>query len=735
MATENIGLTALFNDRDFQAGLARYTSGLKQAESATSRAATSMTSLGHTISTALGTALGMISFQSLERLASSIANSLMAPLNVLRSYGGAMDTFRETLGMSEEAAAQFVVGMKAVGLAPEEGAAALSYFVRQVAATQSQLREAGASFADTSAEIRANFVEAQAEAAASALEVWADFAERRAEIEASTAERVAEIQADLGEEIASIQESLSERLRDIAEERAEVERDLAKSLERAREDYVDRMRNARSARERRQIRKDYAQQKRDLQEQAAERKRQLDKEEARAREQAAKQMAQAEKVAAKQIAAAEKAAQKQIEAAEKAAQKQTEAIEKALQKQEEARDKSLKKAGEAMAKTTIASPFAKALAALGLTMDRVTDKAGNLTEEGLNQIIAAFQKLPPGIKSSNIAMELFGRNAIKFLDWMRSDPAEAKKWISSLMGLSQEAKQFDLDLAKLQLQFDLFGIAIGRAVLPSLTKFVEGLRGVMEAGMPLVNDLLNNITAGFKKNGLQGGLDALKQWIESHKPQINEVATKFGEVLRSFLEALTGTVEFVGGAMSLLCKMMQDWVATPEGQSWINNLTTTLGNAITAALQLFIRTSTMVANLMVSLCQKLIEWITSEDGRAWLSSVANALLTTLAGLINWRTLFPNSPGPAPNPYVPYAEGGWVPKTMPILAHAGEYVLNREQARAWAPALAGASYSRTVNNNNFYHNWPAGTSARDIALIESMVRRVSHEEFTRSMERG
>lgn len=92
-----------------------------------------------------------------------------------------------------------------------------------------------------------------------------------------------------------------------------------------------------------------------------------------------------------------------------------------------------------------------------------------------------------------------------------------------------------------------------------------------------------------------------------------------------------------------------------------------------------------------------------------IQDVVNAALAAAASPTTKRTNWVNVTG--------YAEGGWVPRTGPALVHAGEYVLNRQQAMAWAPVLSRPNM--TSNNFTFSHTWngaPASFDRRDVERI-------------------
>lgn len=84
-----------------------------------------------------------------------------------------------------------------------------------------------------------------------------------------------------------------------------------------------------------------------------------------------------------------------------------------------------------------------------------------------------------------------------------------------------------------------------------------------------------------------------------------------------------------------------------------------------------------------------------------------------------------TPPPGTEPQM-YQSGGWVHRTGGAIVHAGEYVLNRRQAVQLAPLLMGANNSRTYNFTNNWHGSPASFDTRQVERIaeEAAYRGVS-----------
>lgn len=127
------------------------------------------------------------------------------------------------------------------------------------------------------------------------------------------------------------------------------------------------------------------------------------------------------------------------------------------------------------------SPFETALSKLGLSAFNAKGKLKTF-DELLPELMDAFNKLPPGIKASSIAMDLFGtRGGSKFLDFLRQgskglDEARAKAKELGLELSTDEvnaAEEFGFAMNELNLGIKGFWNQIGKFVLPIAKQFVS----------------------------------------------------------------------------------------------------------------------------------------------------------------------------------------------------------------------------------------------------------------------
>ena len=81
-------------------------------------------------------------------------------------------------------------------------------------------------------------------------------------------------------------------------------------------------------------------------------------------------------------------------------------------------EQALERAKKALDKAEISNPIAKALKKLGV---EAFDAQGNIRgfEELMPEIMDAFAKLPEGVDASAIAIQLFGRSGLEFMEFLR----------------------------------------------------------------------------------------------------------------------------------------------------------------------------------------------------------------------------------------------------------------------------------------------------------------------------
>ncbi len=560
------------------------------------------------------------------------AATLRTGLDATRAWGGQVHDLADIFGITDENALGFAAAMNHVGVTVDEGAAGIGYLVRQIAATKDQLADAKDAFGAAAEEIRNNFTAAVEEAATQRLGVWSDLYEATKTIESNLADSIEQIQYDLNEKLA-----------DIAYQRAKVDADTTKSLAKLESDTKDKLRNAHSARERRQIRKEAAERKQEILDAAAERKAELDRQEARERAHAARAEALAEKTA-----------NKQIEAAQKAADKQIAAIEKALKREEKLRDESLKKAGKSLLDVETKSPLSKALKQLGLTLKDVTDESGNFTEEGLAKIMDAFAKLPEGVKASNIAMQLFGKSGMQWLDFLRlgSKGLDEFRRKALAMGLgvnTDDIKKFNFALNDLRLSFLGIGVTIGKTVLPYAKDFAESLSKGIQGAIPLLQSFLTRMSDAFKKGGLEGLAKEFWKWLTEPKGVFEQIGLFLGK-LRAWLETGDGKklIDGAGKALAGLVDALGRWATSEEGKASIQGATNKIGAVLASALTLFVKTSAEIVLFMTELSARVIKWCAEHP--EFFKGMAAAFIKGFQDALSSQNPFKGLPGYGKEPY-------------------------------------------------------------------------------------
>lgn len=692
---EQIGLEAVLKDADFQRGIAQMIRSMNQVQGATQQTASRSTASFNQISVgavALGNVIGNLAtagFGALVNAVESIPRFFTNALQAGRSWADGLEDMQMALGMSAKSASIFETALARFGMG-DTGAQSFRYLIQQINTTKTQYSDAADTFRMKSSELGEQLAQVNADTAAQIQQTWDDLAEKRAETE-----------SDLADKISGIQEDLATKLSDIAEQRAQNTADLEKSLARLADDTRDRLRAARTVRDRRQVKKEAAQAKQDLidkynQEQAA-----LAKQEAREIATANKQIALAEKVAAKQIEAADRAADKQIAAYEKAAQKQAETI-----------GKSLEAAKKSLSDVQVKSPLSQALDKLGLSLAYISDESIPF-DTRLGKIMDAFKKMPDGVGKSAIAIQLFGRAGIGWLDFLNFGSAglEEMRKRAEALGLSfsetdiQAFKDFGFSLNNLGLDIQAISIAIGLHLMPVAQDFVNRLDKFMVENMPKFTAMLDRLALAFSQSGIQGLFDQLGTEINNAFPAVQNAFQYIMETISSVMN-----VVFIG---------IQNWYnnggkATLE--AWGNTIGTVLVNGIVSALgtlasQIGPIVQAGAAGVLATADENAAksQWEMMHPGESWVGSDS------------WKYYHTHSK----------ASGGWIPTTEPYLLHAGEYVLNRRQAMAFAPMLAGASSN---TNYNFSNTWNGNTSMADRGAIEKWAEDAAYRGIRRVVGR-
>ena len=173
--------------------------------------------------------------------------------------------------------------------------------------------------------------------------------------------------------------------------------------------------------------------------------------------------------------------------------------------------------------------FALALQKLGV---KATDAKGKIKsfDKILPELMDAFKKLPPGVNSSALAMQLFGaRGGSKFLDFLRqgSKGLDDARKSAKLFGLeissetSDDIENFGFAMNELKLAMNGAWLQIGKAALPIARQLVDTLI----ANLPRVIELtkqfgtwmtnawgkLMEFVTAFQRGGVSGVFDKLGQ--------------------------------------------------------------------------------------------------------------------------------------------------------------------------------------------------------------------------------
>lgn len=100
---DQIGLDAVLNDENFQAGIKRYMSSLGQATEKTEKASSGMTAFGHTMSTAVGSAIGYLTGQAIPALINGLGGLVKGALAGNAEFERYSVQFTTLLGNADDA--------------------------------------------------------------------------------------------------------------------------------------------------------------------------------------------------------------------------------------------------------------------------------------------------------------------------------------------------------------------------------------------------------------------------------------------------------------------------------------------------------------------------------------------------------------------------------------------------------------------------------------------------------
>lgn len=157
--TEPIGLAAVLDDKDFQAGLSRYTKGLSTAEHATDKTAggigKAFGSAGNVLGGVFhaGTVVAVAGVAALAAGVVALGAVVHQSLDAATKWGGQVDTLGDVMGLSGEDASKFAFAMNRVGVSVDEGGAALNFFTRNLADLGAAAKPPTVSIKDNSAAI------------------------------------------------------------------------------------------------------------------------------------------------------------------------------------------------------------------------------------------------------------------------------------------------------------------------------------------------------------------------------------------------------------------------------------------------------------------------------------------------------------------------------------------------------------------------------------------------------
>ena len=215
-------------------------------------------------------------------------------------------------------------------------------------------------------------------------------------------------------------------------------------------------------------------------------------------------------------------------------------------------------------------------------------------------------------------------------------------------------------------------------------------------------------------------LDGMGRLFDS-RDESESLLQRLFRALWNAANSLAATFANLGGniASGIVRGVAERFVSAEAAQAMAN----AIGSGVSNAIQILIGPGGPIYNL----------------GRVLASALWNSFQSVWAGLFSsWNPSSGSSgmggqptaastPVPVNNNYISpnpgaiygFAKGGWVPRDMLALVHAGEYVVPAPQVN-----------NSRVTNLNFSHTWPAAVPNSARAWTESMVRQVTQQEIKR-----
>lgn len=136
MALQDIGLNAVFRDKEFQHGINNYQKEVDSAERSTEKASSRMSSLGDVAGTAAVVGIGAAT----AGVALLVAGAKVG-IDALNSWNDQVNTLSDNLGTTGEQSAVWAAAFNHVGLTVDEGGAGLNFFTRGLADLRDAMNE------------------------------------------------------------------------------------------------------------------------------------------------------------------------------------------------------------------------------------------------------------------------------------------------------------------------------------------------------------------------------------------------------------------------------------------------------------------------------------------------------------------------------------------------------------------------------------------------------------------
>lgn len=276
---------------------------------------------------------------------------------------------------------------------------------------------------------------------------------------------------------------------------------------------------------------------------------------------------------------------------------------------------------------------ASGLARLGLSAARLQSMS---PEDQFEALVRAFQKMPAGAKKSELALQLFGKNAQSLMPLLNSSTTsiDELREQAEKLGLIMSDEDVDASVAfgdaldDLSRSWQSFKMKIGAQFLPGMTNTIKDLSGA-------VGNISTALVGSLKSGDFGIFFDSLSTEIGKLLPKLIDKAVavvegifdKADELVAVAANIITGLTNGIIGALPKLIEKLPTIVDT-IWQS-LKSIVTNLGNFIIDEINAVFGTNIPKAEVLIELAKEKWEAVKKafNDVKEWVKEKRDAFVT------------------------------------------------------------------------------------------------------------